>query len=109
MRALLEDRADDVFSALSDGVRREMLVRLARAGPQPTGALLTGLGMTRQGAARHLQVLTDSGLVRSRRIGRVVVRELDRDALRGSAEWLEKLGREWDERLERLRETYGKD
>ncbi len=95
-----------VFSALGDPVRLEIVSRLSRGGPQTTSALLEGLGLTRQGAARHLVTLERCGLVQSKPLGRVVVRELSSAPLRGSAEWIEKLARDWDDRLAKLEDQY---
>lgn len=97
---------DYVFSALADPVRREMIVRLCKSGPLSTGELTNVIGLTRQGASRHLAMLESSGLIRSVRRGRVVMRELDPEKIRGTVEWMEKLSRQWDERLERLKKSY---
>lgn len=97
---------DAVFAALADPARREILTRLARKGPASTGALTEGMGMTRQGASRHLATLESCGLIRSRRHGRVIFRELNPEALRGTQAWIDELSRQWDRRLDRLRESY---
>ncbi len=97
---------DAVFAALADPTRREILNRLSQRGPQPSGELVDGLGMTRQGASRHLDVLEASGLVRSVRIGRVVMRELDQEELKESVAWLNALASAWDDRLQRLQDSY---
>jgi DNA-binding transcriptional ArsR family regulator len=95
-----------VFHALADPTRCEILRRLAAEGPLPTGRLIEGLSMSRQGASRHLSVLESAGLVVSKRAGRRVVCHLDPKPLRGSQEWLAEIGRAWDERLGRLMATY---
>ena len=97
---------DSVFAALADPHRREILSRLAHFGPQPTASLTSLPGMTRQGASRHLALLESSGLVVSRRSGRVVVRELNLKPLRGTSAWIEELSTEWDKRLARLAAQY---
>jgi len=97
---------DAVFTALADPTRREILDRLSRRGTMPSGELVEGLGMTRQGATRHLDVLEQSGLIRSLKRGRVVYRELDLEELRQTVEWMNKLASAWDERLSRLRASY---
>lgn len=62
--------------------------------------------MSRQGASRHLEVLEASGLVRSVRRGRVVMRELDQEQLRQSVAWINSLAKAWDDRLKRLEDSY---
>ncbi len=61
---------DAVFKALADETRRRMLGRI-RASPGVTvSALCEPFSMSRVGAAKHLQVLVDAGLVRSQKKGR---------------------------------------
>lgn len=98
-----------VFAALADPSRLEMVSRLSREGPLTTGALTGDLGITRQAAERHLSVLETSGLVRTRRTGRLAIRELDTEALNHVTRWMEELGRAWDERLSRLEAGYASD
>lgn len=95
-----------MFHALADPTRCEILRRLVAEGPMPTGRLVEGLSMSRQGASRHLSVLESAGLVVSKRQGRQVVCHLDPKPLRGSQEWLAEIGRAWDERLARLAASY---
>ncbi|GMV90018.1 MAG: hypothetical protein AMXMBFR81_29490 [Chthonomonas sp.] len=95
-----------MFHALADPTRCEILRRLVAEGPMPTGRLVEGLSMSRQGASRHLSVLESAGLVVSKRHGRQVVCHLDPKPLRGSQEWLAEIGRAWDERLARLAASY---
>lgn len=100
---------DAIFFALSDPLRREMLTRLVRRGPQTTLNLIKGLGGTRQGVSKHLAVLEASGLVRSTRHGREIHREVDLATLRGTCAWVSKLEFEWDSRLAGLADQYRLD
>lgn len=95
-----------IFAALADPSRLEMVCRLSREGPLTTGALTDGLGISRQAAERHVSVLESSGLVRTRRSGRMAIRELDTVALDHVTRWMDDLGRAWDQRLARLEGSY---
>src|SRR5215208_5124270 len=53
----------DVFNAIAEQQRREILV-LLRAGERPVTELAQELGMTQPGASKHLRVLREVGLVR---------------------------------------------
>ena len=68
--------APDVWHALADPTRREMIDRLA-VEPLTTGALCSGFPMTRFGVMKHLGVLEQAGLVISRRQGRTRVNHLN--------------------------------
>lgn len=98
--------AERVFFALGDSTRLEILARLAETGPQITNDLLRDLGITRQGAARHLTILESAGLVTAERKGREVVRSLNREALGVTSGWLKELEEVWDARLARLKKSY---
>lgn len=61
---------DDVFRALADPIRRLLLDRLFMQGGLTLTQLIDGLPMTRQGASKHLRLLTRANLVVVRRQGR---------------------------------------
>jgi DNA-binding transcriptional ArsR family regulator len=94
-----------VFHALGDPVRLEMVQRLARQQPCTIASVSQGLGITRQGARKHLQVLADAHLVQLTPKGREVQVQLDPQALDRAREFLEGLERQWDRRLEALKRS----
>jgi DNA-binding transcriptional ArsR family regulator len=53
---------DDVFDALGEPVRREIIARL-RSGPTPVGKLADQLTVGRPAVSKHLRVLEGAGLV----------------------------------------------
>ena len=61
---------DDVFKALSDPTRRQLLDTLRDRGGLTLTELEVGLGMTRFGVMKHLRVLEAANLVVTRRDGR---------------------------------------
>ena len=61
---------DDVFRALADPTRRDLLDRLYRQDGQTLRALAADYPMTRIGVMKHLQVLEDARLVVTKRRGR---------------------------------------
>ncbi|WP_340688799.1 metalloregulator ArsR/SmtB family transcription factor [Amycolatopsis coloradensis] len=92
---------DQVFKALSDGTRREMIERLTR-GPASVGELAQPLSMSLPAVMQHLQVLEASGLVRSEKAGRVRTCHLEPDGLRMAEDWLGGQRTGWEHRLDRL-------
>ncbi|OLF12642.1 transcriptional regulator [Actinophytocola xinjiangensis] len=95
-----------VFAALSDPHRRHLLETL---GDHPHGATATTLALplpvSRQAVDRHLRVLERAGLVSSARRGRETLFAVRPEQLTRSAAWLTDLGKRWDRRLERLKNT----
>ena len=61
---------EDVFRALADPTRRDLLDSLFAHDGQTLLALTAGRGMTRIAVAKHLAILEEAGLVVSRRAGR---------------------------------------
>lgn len=54
---------DEVFKALADPSRRELLDRLYAKSGQTLGQLCENLGMTRQAVTKHLAILEKANLV----------------------------------------------
>jgi DNA-binding transcriptional ArsR family regulator len=61
---------DDVFRALADASRRELLDRLFAQNGQTLNELCARLVMTRQAVSKHLAILEDANLVATVRRGR---------------------------------------
>ena len=93
---------NEVFGALADPTRREVMLSLAER-PGLTASSLAGeLPMTRQAVAKHLVALSSAGLVESRRAGRETRYTLTPAPLVDAMQWMADVGAEWDERLARL-------
>src|SRR5258705_11655515 len=71
----------DVFNAIAEQQRREILV-LLRAGEGPVTELAQELGITQPGASKHLRVLREVGLVRDRQVGKQRLYSLDAGGVR---------------------------
>ena len=94
---------DDVFGALADPTRRQVLRRLVADGPTTATVLARDLPITRQAVVKHLQALQQAGLVEPERQGREVRYAARPRPLEDAAGWLADTGVRWDRRLERLR------
>ena len=100
---------EQVFAAVADPTRRVLLERMRGGGALSITALGNGLPMTRQAVTKHLDQLRDAGLVRTRRVGRERLHELDPEPLRAVDDWLRPYAEAWDERLAALRRHLGED
>ena len=61
---------DEVFRALADRSRRELLDRLRAANGQTLGDLCDRLNMTRQAVSKHLGILEEANLIATVKRGR---------------------------------------
>jgi DNA-binding transcriptional ArsR family regulator len=91
----------DVFNAIAEGRRREILDVLI-PGEKAVGAIVDDLSMSQPQVSKHLRVLSEVGLVRCRAEGRRRLYSLEPARLRPFHEWLAKYERAWNERLDRM-------
>ena len=101
--AQLDYQMATVFNALGDPARIEMVRRLAGGQPSPISSVSNGLGITRQGARKHLQVLVDAKMVSLEPKGRDVLVSLTPETLDTAKAFIAEIERRWDMRLEALR------
>ena len=94
---------DEVFAALADPTRRDLLELVARDGEASASALARSMPVSRQAIARHLQVLEDAGLVDAHKRGRELCFEVQPRALLATARWMERAAGRWDARLNRIK------
>ena len=92
---------DRVFFALSDPVRRAILLRL------DDGALLVSelaapFDISLQAVSRHIQVLVRAGLVRQERSGRISRCSLDAGPILTAALWLNRYSKYWQAQFDLL-------
>lgn len=91
----------DVFGALSDPTRRQLLSTIAER-PATATELAGGLPISRQAVVKHLGALADAGLVERRRAGREVRYRVTPAPLSDAVSWMAHVGAQWDERLAAL-------
>lgn len=93
----------DVAAAISDPVRREILLML-RSGPMPAGQIADRFEISRPAISRHLRVLRENDLVRDELIGRERHYALHVEPLAELMRWLElfALPNELNSRLDAL-------
>jgi DNA-binding transcriptional ArsR family regulator len=100
--ARLRDAAP-LFAALGDATRLGLLVTLCSSGPLTVTHLSNRFAVSRQALSKHLDVLSEAGLVRSSRQGRERIWELEPKRLDDAHSYLERLSRQWDDALDRLK------
>jgi DNA-binding transcriptional ArsR family regulator len=94
-------RLDDVFHALSDPTRREMVRRLSR-GEHSVTELAEPFRMSLAAASKHIKTLERAGLVRRVIDGRVHRCRLQAKPLARAHAWLGFYERYWSRRLDAL-------
>src|SRR5215831_5092593 len=95
---------DRVFQALADPSRRAIVERLTR-GEASVSELAQPLAMTLAAVVQHVQALEASGLIRTRKVGRVRTCEIEPDVLARAEAWLSQRRTLWERNLDRLGEA----
>jgi len=93
--------ADEVFHALSNPTRRQVLERLS-VGPATVSELAAPFDMQLPSFVQHLSVLEQSRLVKSKKHGRVRTYELAPERFKVVEDWLSARRQEWESRLDRF-------
>ena len=100
------ERHDRIWKALADPTRREIL-DLLRDGPLPTTSVVEALPrLSRFGVMKHLEILRQAGLVKTRTDGRQRINSLNAAPLRDVIErWIGKYEGYWANTLLRVKES----
>jgi DNA-binding transcriptional ArsR family regulator len=92
---------DRVFHALGDGTRRAIVAKLSE-GPISVSRLAGPLAITLAAVVQHVQILEESGLVRTEKVGRVRTCRMEPAGLSVAEKWIEDCRSLWEQRLDRL-------
>jgi DNA-binding transcriptional ArsR family regulator len=93
---------DRTFAALADPTRRALLARLNSGESASVSELARPLPMSLPAVMKHLDVLSDAGLIRRTKTGRIVACELTPEPMENAMNWLNRYLRFWSEQLDRL-------
>jgi DNA-binding transcriptional ArsR family regulator len=93
----------DVFNAVAEPRRRQILDLLAAKGPCAVGALVIALGLPQPAVSKHLGVLREVGLVSVERQGQSRVYQINAAPLRAVHEWTRTFERFWMHNLDRIK------
>ena len=83
-----EESLNQLFRALADGTRRDILARSLTATPSVT-ELAARYDMSFAAVQKHVAVLERAGLVMTEKVGRVRTCKLGQGGLAAEAEWIE--------------------
>jgi DNA-binding transcriptional ArsR family regulator len=97
-----------VFHALGDPTRRAILDRLARE-PLSVSRLAQPLDITLTAVVQHLQILEESGLVFTEKLGRVRTCRIDTPGFSALEQWIADHRTLWEQRLDRLGELLAEE
>jgi DNA-binding transcriptional ArsR family regulator len=97
-----------VFHALGDPTRRAIVDQLCRA-PRSAKDLAEPLHISLAAVVQHLQMLEESGLIRTTKVGRVRTCHIEPAGLEVAQRWIAQRRSLWDRRLDRLGAALAKE
>jgi DNA-binding transcriptional ArsR family regulator len=92
----------DVFKAIADPTRREVL-RLLAESERPISEITSHFSMSRTAVTKHLQILTEAELISGRKDGREKIYQLHPEPLTEVKQWLSYYEKFWENKLSMLR------
>jgi DNA-binding transcriptional ArsR family regulator len=93
---------DRTFAALADPTRRALLARLSQRHDLSVSSLAEPFAMSLPAVMKHLDVLSEAGLITRTKTGRTVACRLSPGPMEEAMEWLARYERFWTEQLDRL-------
>ena len=92
---------DSAFAALADPTRRAIVSRLCE-GPKTVSELSEPFEIALPSLLKHVQVLEQSGLISSEKVGRVRTCRIEPHALQATEAWIHRHIAGWESRLDRM-------
>ena len=105
---MMNDATQNCFRALADPTRRD-IVRILAGSDMSIGQLTDQFDMTRAAVKKHLNVLSDGGLITVRAKGRERINTINPTGMAPVLDWLTYFDAFWDDRLNALKTAIEKD
>jgi DNA-binding transcriptional ArsR family regulator len=99
---LSQPSLDRTFAALADPTRRALLAQLGEHAEVSVSELARPFTMSLPAVMKHLDVLSEAGLIAREKTGRTVICRLQAAPMAEATEWLNRYEKFWSERLDRL-------
>lgn len=80
------------------------IVELLRNGPKSVGEIVQALGISQPQVSRHLRILSEAGMVRSRSKAQLRIYSLEAGPFQELDEWFDSFSILWEERLDNFEE-----
>ena len=98
----------DVFQAIADPTRREVLRLLANK-KLPISEITSHFPISRTAVAKHLHILSEAKLVSGKKVGREKIYQLQPEPLTELKQWLSYYEQFWNNKLSVLKHTVESD
>ncbi len=93
----------DVFNAVAEPKRREIVVLLAASKPQTVGELVGSMDLAQPAVSKHLAVLRSVGIVNVEKRGKERLYSLNPQSLKPLHDWVHPFEKLWTSQLDRIK------
>jgi DNA-binding transcriptional ArsR family regulator len=94
----------DVFNAIAEPRRRQIVGLLARRGSLAVGTIVVALGLPQPAISKHLGVLRKVGVVSVAKQGQQRMYNFEAGALRPVYDWVKNFEQMWSQQLDRIKQ-----
>jgi DNA-binding transcriptional ArsR family regulator len=94
----------DVFNAIAEPRRRQILDLLARRGALAVGTIVLALGLPQPAVSKHLGVLRKVGVVSVTKQGQERLYNVEAGELKAVHDWVKTFERLWSHQLDRIKQ-----
>ncbi len=94
----------DVFTAIAEPHRREIIELLADQKPRSVGDLVGAMRLAQPAVSKHLGVLRAVGLVSVQPVGKSRFYTLNPEKLKSVHQWTQRFERLWSQQLDRIKQ-----
>jgi DNA-binding transcriptional ArsR family regulator len=94
----------DVFNAIAEPRRRELIGLLANGRARSVGELVAAMGLAQPAVSKHLGVLRAVGVVSVERVGKSRLYTLNPSELKPVHDWVSPFERFWSHQLDRIKQ-----
>ncbi|HZZ42503.1 MAG TPA: metalloregulator ArsR/SmtB family transcription factor [Tepidisphaeraceae bacterium] len=94
----------DIFNAIAEPRRRQIVELLAKRGALAVGALVVALGLPQPAVSKHLGVLRKVGVVAVTKQGKQRMYNLEAEKLKSVHDWVKTFEELWSHQLDRIKQ-----
>jgi DNA-binding transcriptional ArsR family regulator len=90
----------DVFQAIADPTRREIITLIANRQPLTLNAIAEHFAITRPAVSNHIKILNECGIISIEQIGRERHCKIQPDNLKKVSDWIGQFNELWEQRID---------